>query len=74
MSLTVTLHAWYLLVWVGAGAVLWLPLEYLAWRTLADPKPKFWGFLRSLGRHGLSRAALVVLVAWPWAIWECLRW
>lgn len=72
MSITITLHAWYLLAWVGLGAVLWLPLEYLAYRTLAPPKPPFWPYFRSQSHHR-PWIVLVIWVLWPLTAWEVFR-
>lgn len=72
MSYTVTLHAWWALAYAAVGVVLWLPLEWLAWRSIASPKGKFWPDLwRSLRRRWYTPWAVMLL--WPLAVWEQVR-
>ena len=70
MTFTVTIPTWLPFAYLAVGAVLWLPLEYLAWRRIHNPDP-FWTEFRSLRRHPL--VPLVMVVAWPVAVWEEFR-
>lgn len=70
-SITVTLHAWWLLVYLLVGVVLWLPLEWLAYRKTYNPQGGFWRTLRVALHGDVQRVALLV-VAWPFAIKEAI--
>ena len=65
---TVTLELWWLVAWVGIGAVLFVPLNYVGHGQIA-PRGPFW---RSLWRS-VKRNPLIVpvqIIAWPFALWE----
>lgn len=73
MSLTVTLHLWWLWAYLAIGLVVWLPGEYVAWRKLGSPKRPFWpALVDSWHPHRVLRI-VVPITAWPLAWWECLR-
>lgn len=71
-TLTVTLHLWWLWAYLAIGLVLWLPLEWLAWRSLARPRDSYWrSFARGIrGRWWLP---LTIVCLWPVAVWEEVR-
>lgn len=68
MSFTVTIPVWLPVAYLAVGAALWLPLEYVAWRRIHNPDP-FWSEFPSLLRKR-PWVPLVVVVAWPLAVWE----
>lgn len=68
MSVTITLHLWWLWVYLAIGTILWLPLNWLAWRNIAPPQPPFW---RLVWRNPLTN--LLTVVCWPIAVWESVR-
>lgn len=70
MTFTITIPLWLPVAYVLTGAVLWLPLEYLAWRRIHNPDP-FWTEFRSLRRR--PWVPLVMMLAWPLAVWEEVR-
>lgn len=71
MSVTVTLHAWWLLAYMAVGLVLWLPLEWVAWRSTHARE----GFGSRLyqGLRGRPLVPLFTMLLWPLAIWEAVR-
>jgi len=70
MTFTVTIPLRLPIGYLIVGSVLWLPLEYRAWRHVHNPEP-FWTELRNLRHH--PRVPLVMTIAWPVAVWEELR-
>lgn len=72
MSVTITLHLWWLWVYLAVGAVLWLPLEYLAWRQ-KTPRTTFWRDLRRVLPLRPWWSSLAIVAVWPVAVWEELR-
>lgn len=77
MSWTVTFHAWWLLIWLLLGALLVVPLNVIAWRTLARPRPSLHDYLRPRYEDGRRSWRFVVavtarIVLWPVAVWEVL--
>lgn len=77
-TLTVTLHAWRILAYLAVGAVLYLPLWWLAFHHLHHPTPAtFWAyFARRWRTQPLHRSLLVsvaCIVLWPVAVWEEIR-
>ncbi len=75
-SITLTLQAWWVVAYLLVGAVLLLPLEYVAHRGIHNPGYGFWrGLQRGCRDRGLIRwcfALAVVIAAWPVAAWEVL--
>lgn len=82
MSVTITLYLWWLLAYLGIGLVLFLPLNYVAYRKYAKNFRN--GFIRNITsgnyrwttgkrvRNFVGRFTLQVLV-WPLALWEVIR-
>lgn len=71
MSVTVTFYAWWVLVYLAVGVVLFFPLNYLAWRHTVNPRPFWHEFRRNWTRRWYVIPATVVL--WPLALWEEVR-
>lgn len=71
-SVTFTLHLWWLWPYLAAGAVLWLPLEWVAWRRTTKRRHPFWTWLRVMVRDHWYEPVVIVLV-WPAAVWEEIR-
>jgi len=72
-SWTVTLRSWWIIPYLAIGVLLFLPLNYLAWRDVHKPDP-FWRELHNfLHRERAARYAAVQIVAWPLAAWEQFR-
>jgi len=67
LTLTVTLHLWWLWAYLAVGVVLVLPINWLALRQIAAPRPRFWQLVR---RHPWTNLLTVAL--WPAALWELL--
>lgn len=76
MSITITLHAWWVLAYIGVGLVLFWPLNALAVRSIVSPRRSTWAWAKDSWQRGarnfLVRAAVQV-VAWPAALWEVLE-
>lgn len=71
LTVTVTLHAWWLAVYLLVGVVLWVPLWYLAWRrSIHAQRAPFW---RWLWVHADPLDVLIQVVAWPAAVWKAFR-
>lgn len=68
MSFTITLRAWWVFAYLGVGAVLYLPLEWLAWLQIHN-RPPFWCDLAA-GIRKRPWTPFAYVVAWPWAAWE----
>lgn len=69
VSVTITLHLWWLGAYLAVGVVSWLPISWLGWRSLARPsRGPFWP--PHVGRWWYPLAAIAV---WPFALWEVLR-
>lgn len=71
MTVTLTLHLWWLAAYIAIGAVLWLPMEWWANRR-TSPRRLFWRQLGRLLRHQPWSPALAI-ACWPLALWEALR-
>ena len=69
MSASFTVYLWWLWPYLLAGAVLYVPLNYLAWRSIHNPDP-FW---RDLSRASRPLRVVAQIVAWPLSMWEVLR-
>lgn len=67
MSVTITLHLWWLAAYLGAGLILLVPLERWAYSTIHNPGESFW---RMLARNITLRGLIAFLFCWPYAIWE----
>lgn len=61
--MSVTLGPWWLLVYIGIGVVLWLPLEWVAHRRLSRPDPFWPALMRAVRRRPYVPVATIVL--WP---------
>lgn len=83
MSLTITLHLWWLLAYLGIGVITFLPIDYLAYRKVPAWRERgFWTTLvdQTTGRvyanpkpwRGVVRV-FVQIAAWPGALWEVWR-
>lgn len=71
MSVTVTLHLWWVLAYLAAGVVTFMPLNWWALQHLARPRPTFWQEMRRTMHR--PKAVAVQIVAWPLAFWEVAR-
>jgi hypothetical protein len=69
VSVTVTLHAWWLLAYLAVGAVLWLPLAWVYYRDIHMPDRPFWPWLGSTVMAEVWVVPLQVAL-WPAAIWD----
>lgn len=63
MSLTVTLHAWWLLAYLAVGAVLYVPLYWLSWRHMSN-RDSFWVWLEVMHHRDWGRLP-VGIALWP---------
>lgn len=80
MSLTITLHAWYLLAYAAVGALLYFPLALRAWWT-THQRGRFvtfwtyrrfaWSTRRRVAR--MLRDLALTLAFWPLGLWEAFR-
>lgn len=71
MSITITIEAWWFGVYVAIGALLFVPLNYLVWKRLGEPKAPFG--VRYFTRQGWPHAiagTLLQVIAWPLSIIE----
>ena len=69
VSIHFTFYLWWLYLYLAIGVVLFLPLNWLALKQIANPDP-FWVEVR----RSRWSSRLIQVVAWPLAIWEVLRW
>jgi hypothetical protein len=67
-----TLHLWWLWAYLLIGVVLYFPLEYVAWRSLALPRNPFWIDWR-LAVRLWPYAPVVSVLAWPVAVYKVIR-
>lgn len=86
MTVTVTLHLWWLWAYLGVGVVTFLPIDYLAYRQVPAWRERgYWTtFVDQLTRRVYTnpkprravRRVLIQVVAWPLAAWEVIprRW
>lgn len=68
VTFTITLHAWWLALYLAVGVVLFLPIQWWDYRKGSIRE----GFWSSLGR-GMKRRPYVLpasIVLWPLAVWE----
>lgn len=78
-TFTVTLHLWWLWAYLAVGALLWFPLLWRAHRRTnrrASRRHSLWWNMRRAARQepwALFVRSVVLLVAWPVAVWEDLR-
>lgn len=72
MSITVTITHWHIIGYLAIGLVLWLPLEYVAYRRTAHPKKGFWPGLRDALRASDKFIPLAVMLLWPLCIYVTL--
>lgn len=70
-SITVTLHAWWLLAYLAVGVVLYVPLNMVALHRIFG-RPKFADEMRRLIKRPWRFAwgCIVQIVMWPFAAWE----
>ncbi len=74
MSVTVTLHLWWLGAYLAVGVVLYLPLCWIAVRQMqpCDRRPVLVA-LRALPWRVLLVATIGQIALWPGALWEATR-
>lgn len=75
IEVTFTIHLWWIWVYLGVGAALWLPAEYFAYRQIYRPPQGFWrGAAHNLQRSGWAAPLRVIvpIVAWPLGLWELI--
>lgn len=71
MSLTVTLHVWWLLAYLMVGVVLYVPLYRLSFRHVHNPRATFWAWFLIMHHKDLRRIPWGV-VLWPFMVKEAL--
>lgn len=69
MTLTVTVHAWWLAVYLLVGAVLYVPRYWLSYRHLSARTHPFWTWFRIMHHKDWVRA-VVGISLWPWMVKE----
>lgn len=75
MSVTVTLHLWWLGAYLAVGVVLFLPCNWWAWRrkSIGHPDFSFWRTLWANIRREHGWPIVLQVIAWPLALWEDIR-
>lgn len=69
MEVTITIHAWWLLAYLLAGCVLYLPIFALSYRKIAfvpADSRGFWHWWRRTRWY----VHITTIVLWPLALWE----
>lgn len=80
MSVSLTLHLWWLYAWLGVGVVGYIPLVIVA-RSKVRPKmslgfnlwPTYHGWTARHRAKENTIRTLLSIIAWPLAWWEALR-
>lgn len=74
--MTITIHLWHLLAYLGVGVFLLVPLNYWAHRQIHNPGPFWKSFFRSIRMFGWKdslRMLVMQVTLWPVAVWETFR-
>lgn len=69
--MTITIPLWLPIAFLAIGLVLWLPLEYRAYRRTYKPSINHQGFWAGIWK-GLKRrpfTPLLVMLSWPYILW-----